>query len=297
LDQVINVMLYFEQAPDLHTLVELFRRHIYPLDHFSCRVSCGCWLPADVVRLDEGYHFTEEALEDEGAADVRAEELVMEPFNHNHPLWRVHVLRTKLGRSAVMLRIHHCISDGLGLLVAFSPIFEVEGGGSALETVTLPRSARAGPQRDINDSFFDSQNSMNSSMSLSSSPGTGDGGGLLSSWEAFIGTCWGVCMPVCVGPDVALGYNAPAAKKQKLGKPAKARRRYMRLPPAEVDVMKKIGKAFGASLNTVALAALAGAWRSYGIQVCPLGFNFGRQQHHALHFVYHGQSTDAEEQH
>jgi diacylglycerol O-acyltransferase len=31
--------------------------------------------------------------------------------------------------------------------------------------------------------------------------------------------------------------------------------------------MKKIGKAFGASLNTVALAAMTGAWRAYGIQV------------------------------
>lgn len=69
-------------------------------------------------------------------------------------------------------------------------------------------------------------------------------------------------MPICVGADYEMNLNGSPRKKARI-----ARRRYVRMPPVEVELLKRIGSAFGASLNTVALAALTGAWRNYGIQV------------------------------
>ncbi len=45
----------------------------------------------------------------------RVSELAAMPLDHTHPLWQMHVFEHYEGGGAVILRMHHCIADGIAL--------------------------------------------------------------------------------------------------------------------------------------------------------------------------------------
>ena len=49
------------------------------------------------------------------ALQARASELAATPLDHAHPLWQMHVFEHYEDGSAVIIRIHHCIADGIAL--------------------------------------------------------------------------------------------------------------------------------------------------------------------------------------
>lgn len=50
------------------------------------------------------------------ALQDRLAKLCMEPLDRTHPLWRFHLVEHYKGGSALMVRIHHCIADGIALI-------------------------------------------------------------------------------------------------------------------------------------------------------------------------------------
>ena len=52
----------------------------------------------------------QEALQD------RLSELTMQPLDRAHPLWQFHLVEHYRGGSALLVRIHHCIADGIALI-------------------------------------------------------------------------------------------------------------------------------------------------------------------------------------
>jgi WS/DGAT/MGAT family acyltransferase len=75
----------------------------------------------DDADFDLHRHVQREALvrrpgQGEGdALKVRAAELAIEPLDPAHPLWQMHLIEQHEGGSAVIVRIHHCIADGIAL--------------------------------------------------------------------------------------------------------------------------------------------------------------------------------------
>ena len=49
------------------------------------------------------------------ALQQRAAELATEPLDPAHPLWQIHLIDAYEGGSALIVRIHHCIADGIAL--------------------------------------------------------------------------------------------------------------------------------------------------------------------------------------
>jgi len=64
----------------------------------------------------------QEALQD------RLARLTMEPLDKAHPLWQFHLVEHYKGGSALMVRIHHCIADGIALIGVTQTLVD---GGSA----------------------------------------------------------------------------------------------------------------------------------------------------------------------
>lgn len=62
----------------------------------------------------------QEALQD------RLAELTMQPLDRQHPLWQFHLVKDYKGGSAMMVRIHHCIADGIALVSVTQSL--VDGG-------------------------------------------------------------------------------------------------------------------------------------------------------------------------
>lgn len=56
------------------------------------------------------------AGQEQQALQQRLGQLAMEPLDPCHPLWRFHLIENYRGGSALLVRIHHCIADGIALI-------------------------------------------------------------------------------------------------------------------------------------------------------------------------------------
>ncbi len=67
---------------------------------------------------------------DQDALQERVGELAMKPLDPKHPLWQFHLVENYNGPggkgSAIIMRIHHCIADGIALISVMNSM--VDGG-------------------------------------------------------------------------------------------------------------------------------------------------------------------------
>jgi hypothetical protein len=63
------------------------------------------------------------------ALQDRLAELTMQPLDKQHPLWQFHLVEHYNGGSALMVRIHHCIADGIALIAVTQSL--MDGGCTA----------------------------------------------------------------------------------------------------------------------------------------------------------------------
>ena len=69
-------------------------------------------------------------------------ELTMEPLDKRHPLWQFHLVEDYKGGSAMMVRIHHCIADGIALIAVTQSL--VDGGAPPPQRRSRARHAPKG---------------------------------------------------------------------------------------------------------------------------------------------------------
>jgi WS/DGAT/MGAT family acyltransferase len=85
--------------------------------------------------FDIGRHVVPERLvrkrgrSEREALQARASELAVAPLDHAHPLWQMHVFDHYEDGSAVIIRIHHCIADGIALNAV---LMSIADGGTDL---------------------------------------------------------------------------------------------------------------------------------------------------------------------
>ena len=83
------------------------------------------------AKFDLARHLVCEQLPGAGgqaALQDRLAQLCMEPLDKQHPLWQFHLVENYQGGSALMVRIHHCIADGIALISVMNTLVD---GGSA----------------------------------------------------------------------------------------------------------------------------------------------------------------------
>jgi len=72
-----------------------------------------------------------------------AEPIVMQAFDKDRPLWELYLVQgLEGGRAGMLMKLHHAISDGIGL---------VRMTGSMIETERRTRGARPRPRRRLED--------------------------------------------------------------------------------------------------------------------------------------------------
>jgi hypothetical protein len=72
-------------------------------------------------------------------------DLMSTPLDYTKPLWNVHVVQNYQGGSAVIIRLHHCIADGMALVYVLLSMtdFGPDGAPSASASPLLPARADA----------------------------------------------------------------------------------------------------------------------------------------------------------
>lgn len=259
-DPIVNIVVYFKKAPALGVIRKAFQEQMLPLDRFSSRVERGNWVPLEKP-LDDAYHFQEEQVADEAAGNLRVEALVMTELKKDHPLWQVIVLRAPAPhRSIALVRVHHIIGDGIGLLYAFAPTLCTQSGESVLATVPLP-SIFLPPEIREEHEAKQRERSGGSTPGRAQEPRPGVVKSMCQRIWRFI---QGAIVPLTMGYDAALKLNEPLERRKPLI--CSGNRSYIKIPPIDVGLIKKAGHFLGASVNDVVVGMMAGALRHYGAQ-------------------------------
>ena len=187
--------------------------------------------------------------------------LAAEPLNRQRPLWEFHLVDTSLGGQALVMRIHHCIADGIALVGVVMSMTDGAPGNTTRRARPAKRRAEA---HEDGDSFWDMlwrpmaealQNPVRASANL-----VGKSVDLLSHPTQ-------ISHFLRLGSDIAtevakLAFMANDSPTRFKGVPGTNKRFAWseRLPLPDI---KSVGKVLGCSVNDLLLSAVAGALRDY----------------------------------
>jgi diacylglycerol O-acyltransferase / wax synthase len=218
------------------------------------------WVPDEAFDLKR--HVLHQKLHRERGQSERqalqalAGELANTPLDPDHPLWQFHLIDGYEGGSALVVRIHHCIGDGIALI---SVMMAITDGG-----IDPPKRLRREAAEADSDWLSDAVmkpltdlaakavgmygGGMAKSMAVLSNPQQG----LLGSLEM---ARTGAKVLGDVGAMALMADDSPTLLKGKpLGQKIVAWGE-----PLPLDRVKAIGKALNCSINDVLLACVAGA--------------------------------------
>jgi WS/DGAT/MGAT family acyltransferase len=201
----------------------------------------------------------QEALQD------RLAELTMQPLDKSHPLWQIHLVENYKGGSAMMVRIHHCIADGIALLSVTQSL--VDGGSPPPE-----RPHHEPWMAGAEDWFVDSLLKPFTNMTVKALGAAGEGA--VRSLGLLMEPQKGVEQGMHGSVDLAkLAYHAMAdfaalalmgddSPTRLKGTPGHAKRVAWCAPIPLVEI-KAVSKALNCSINDVLLSCVAGAIGQY----------------------------------
>jgi diacylglycerol O-acyltransferase / wax synthase len=227
-------------------------------------VAGASWVEDD--RFDIHRHVVREKLakyrkgQHQQALQQRIGELAMEPLDRAHPLWRMHLVEDYDGGSAMIVRIHHCIADGIALISVTMSL--VDGGEPP--PVSRRKQAAASPQ----DWFADLLVKPFTDVAVKTLGMAGDG---TAKWlellhdphKGVAGSADLAKLAMRVVNDAAALLLMPDDSKTRLKGLPVGEKRVAWCPPVPLDEVKAIGRALNCSINDVLLSCVAGAIGQY----------------------------------
>ncbi len=200
------------------------------------------------------------------ALQDRLAELAMLPLDPDRPLWQFHLIERYQGGSALLLRIHHCIGDGMALLAVARSLMDghvpstapVEGSGETdpgLEAWISDKLVR--PLADASVRAIDlAANAATATMGLIADPRSVFDRGLAGS-ERVARLVYQV-----LHDAAALALMDDDSPSRLKGEPGHTKR-VAWCAGISLDDLKAVGTALGCSVNDIMLSCVAGALRSY----------------------------------
>jgi WS/DGAT/MGAT family acyltransferase len=180
----------------------------------------------------------------------------MTPFDPSRPLWQYHLIEDYDGGSAIIMRIHHCIGDGIALT---SVVLAMTDGGE------LP--AQLAPHDDDGHEDWLTRSLIHPLTEIAVRAIDLSGEGVARTMDLVAHPQVGRRELVRVATDIgALALMADDSPTRLKGRPV-GRKRVAWAEPVPLDQVKAVGKALGATVNDVLLACVAGAIGEH-LRVC-----------------------------
>jgi WS/DGAT/MGAT family acyltransferase len=254
---VVNCVFWFERPLAVHDVTRAFAKRLVPaFPHFAQRVveppvTLGVAAPRweDVADFRVDNHVVHARLPAPGGDAQLHDYVSMQaavPLDRNAPLWQVHVLDGYGGGSALLLRTHHALADGTALVQALLTL--VDGAGEA---------ARPAGLRDFVDS--------SDRPSWLQAAGR-RAGGLLGAWGALTKPSQALALtrawPATTAMLTKLGF-AQADEPSVLRGPLSGTKHLTWTASRPLDDVRTASKRAGATVNDIALTAIAGALRNH----------------------------------
>ena len=213
-----------------------------------------------------GKNGEQQALQD------RLGELAVRPLDMKHPLWQFHLVEHYQGGSALMVRIHHCIADGIALISVTQSMVD---GGTAPPRGTardLHHGGLEGAEEWIADSLIKPFTDL--AVKALGAAGLGAVTAMEMMSEPKKGIEMGVEKGLAGSVELAkMAYHAvrdaaalalmPDDSPTRLKGIPGATKRVAWCQPIALEEVKAIGKALNCSINDVLLSCVAGAIGEY----------------------------------
>jgi diacylglycerol O-acyltransferase len=196
----------------------------------------------------------------QAALQERVGELAMQPLDAKRPLWQIHLVEDYEGGSAMIVRIHHCIADGIALISVTMSL--VDGGAPPPER--RRKQAPAGAEDWIADTLIKPFTDL--TVKALDAAGEGAAKGLHMLRDPQKGMSGSLDMArlayQVVSDAAALALMPDDSRTRLKGKPGAAKK-VAWCAPLPLDEVKAVGKALNCSVNDVLLSCVAGAIGEY----------------------------------
>jgi WS/DGAT/MGAT family acyltransferase len=258
---IINGCLVLEQKLDRERIKTLLERRLLPIRRFGQRVvrkdGTPYWVSDPDFDLDA--HVLETRLPPPGGDQALREVVsgfMSEPLDHDRPLWRFHLIDGYKGGCVLMGRLHHCIGDGMALLLVLLSLTDRTLGP------TLGPATSEDPTNPFADLFRRPPRGIEAARELAAQI-MPDGVRLLEQTAAAFQSLGRLKTGlVSTGAFARLVGRRPDPKtpfKGSLGVP----KRVAWSEPILVSEVKEVGKALGGTINDVLVSAMTGGLRRY----------------------------------
>ncbi len=269
---MVTGILTFADRVDAQRLRAVLEQRLLSFDRFRMRVvePKKLFVPAyweDDPTFDMNSHLHLLALPEPAGHDelqTMASDLMSTPLDYSKPLWNVHLVENYGEGSAVIIRLHHCIADGMALVYVLLSMtdFTPEGAPEASEASSGPIRPKKVRNSGATTAVFRR------------------GGQLLRGSRSLTQRIFSESKEILVNPGHAVelalsgGDTAVAAGRLLLrsndpdtlfkGQLGVAKRAAWSRPLPLKDV-KTIKNATGSTINDVLVAAMTGGLRRYMI--------------------------------
>lgn len=205
---------------------------------------------------------------DQQALQDRLAELAMRPLDARRPLWQFHLVENYDGGSALMVRIHHCIADGIALISVTQSM--VDGGSKPPQR--RARTAQHGGLEAAEEWLADTLIKPLTDVTVKALGAAGDGavnalgmmlGPQKGMEKGLAGSVELAKMAFQVLRDGAALALMPDDSQTRLkGMPGRTKR-VAWCEPIPLTEIRAVGKALNCSINDVLLSCVAGAIAEY----------------------------------
>ncbi|WP_431098495.1 wax ester/triacylglycerol synthase family O-acyltransferase [Polaromonas aquatica] len=280
MDSDANLMMIvgvWQLAPGVkHAAVcERIENSLLKYDRFKQRVmedAAGATWVMD-RNFDLANHVVPEKLpksaNQEQALQDRVAELATLPLDPKRPLWQIHLIEDYTGPdgvkgSAMIVRIHHCIADGIALISVTMSL--VDGGAPP------PERRKKEPAAGAEDWIADTLLKPFTDITVKALGAVGEGAarslGMLGDpkkgMEQGVSGSFDMAKVLfqLLSDSAALALMPDDSKTRLKGKPGGAKK-VAWCQPIPLDEVKAVGKALNCSINDVLLSCVAGALGEY----------------------------------
>lgn len=275
---IVNGVMVFDEPLALEDVRRLVGERLVSIPRFGHRVVPSPAGGRPVWQPDEGFdlarHVTAGRLPapgDEAALQSVVGEMISNPLDPQRPPWHFHLLEGYKGGSALVGRLHHCIGDGIALMMVLLSL--VDPPAAVLEPEREPprspeqnpfRRLFSGAQHDARALREAVEKVMPEGMKLLLNPV--EAVQRIQPWKKAIAATGAI-------GKLALRSNDPKTVfKGELGVPKRVAWS-RRLP---MDEVRELKERFGGTINDLLLTAMTGGLRRYMIErgESPEGVNF-----------------------
>ncbi|MDT3735859.1 MAG: wax ester/triacylglycerol synthase family O-acyltransferase [Denitratisoma sp.] len=261
---IVGIMM-FDGAMDYGRLRRTLEARLLPFRRFRQKVvhdATGAWWEDDAEFDLDGHlhHVVLPPGDHKVELQKMAAELMSTPLDPNRPLWSFHLVDRYDGGSALVVRIHHCIADGIALIGVMLSLTDLSPDAPDRPGPPLDMAKEDGP-----DSFFWNRvfEPVTQGMITAINLGT-------QAWLKYF--------ELLTHPAQLLDYSRQGAGMAAelanlLIMPADSPTRFKGKPggtkavawsePMPLDEIKAVGRALGCSVNDLLLSSVAGAMRVY----------------------------------